>query len=186
MSEYFVVYPDDAYLMHSGRSKKDGAHIGSGRYPLGSGDRPYQRMPAAARKRQMARAEKANKKQKVNNKQDNNNKGNKKKSNNTDEVIKSVANSSKEAVNAAKRIEKRTRPKSQPLDLSSMSDEELRRRINRRRLERDYNDLYNNDADNISKGRAHVIDVLDTIGDVVAIATPLAILTAEIIKLKKG
>ena len=29
-------------LIHSGRSKRDGAPIGSGRYPLGSGDEPYQ------------------------------------------------------------------------------------------------------------------------------------------------
>jgi DNA-binding CsgD family transcriptional regulator len=29
-------------LMHYGRSKKDGAIVGSGRYPLGSGDDPYQ------------------------------------------------------------------------------------------------------------------------------------------------
>lgn len=29
-------------LFHSGRSKRDGAPIGSGRYPLGSGDEPYQ------------------------------------------------------------------------------------------------------------------------------------------------
>jgi len=35
MSEY--------YLMHSGRSKVDGAPVGSGRYPLGSGERPYQK-----------------------------------------------------------------------------------------------------------------------------------------------
>ncbi len=31
-------------LMHYGRSKKDGAIIGSGRYPLGSGEEPYQHM----------------------------------------------------------------------------------------------------------------------------------------------
>lgn len=29
-------------LMHEGRSKRDGAPVGSGRYPLGSGDRPHQ------------------------------------------------------------------------------------------------------------------------------------------------
>ena len=29
-------------LMHYGRSKKDGAIVGSGRYPLGSGEDPYQ------------------------------------------------------------------------------------------------------------------------------------------------
>lgn len=30
------------YLVHEGRSKRDGAKIGSGRYPLGSGENPYQ------------------------------------------------------------------------------------------------------------------------------------------------
>lgn len=33
---------EEDYLMHSGRSKKDGAPVGSGRYPLGSGENPYQ------------------------------------------------------------------------------------------------------------------------------------------------
>lgn len=37
----FVVSDSD-YLMHIGRSKNDGAPIGSGRYPLGSGENPYQ------------------------------------------------------------------------------------------------------------------------------------------------
>ena len=32
----------DKVLMHYGRSKNDGAIIGSVRYPLGSGDEPYQ------------------------------------------------------------------------------------------------------------------------------------------------
>lgn len=33
---------DDLYLEHYGRSKSDGALVGSGRYPLGSGEKPYQ------------------------------------------------------------------------------------------------------------------------------------------------
>ena len=33
---------NDSYLAHYGRSKKDGALYGSGRYPLGSGENPYQ------------------------------------------------------------------------------------------------------------------------------------------------
>ena len=32
----------DDELMHVGRSKRDGAPVGSGRYPLGSGDKPFQ------------------------------------------------------------------------------------------------------------------------------------------------
>lgn len=33
---------EDDWLAHEGRSKTDGAPVGSGRYPLGSGERPYQ------------------------------------------------------------------------------------------------------------------------------------------------
>ena len=36
------VVSDEDYLMHIGRSKNDGAPVGSGRYPLGSGENPYQ------------------------------------------------------------------------------------------------------------------------------------------------
>ena len=38
----FFIAEDDNFLMHEGRSKKDGAPVGSGRYPLGSGEIPYQ------------------------------------------------------------------------------------------------------------------------------------------------
>lgn len=40
---YSMIFEDDNYLEHVGRSKKDGAPgPGSGRYPLGSGDNPFQ------------------------------------------------------------------------------------------------------------------------------------------------
>lgn len=37
-----IMNSDDGYLMHYGRSKADGAPVGSGRYPVGSGENPYQ------------------------------------------------------------------------------------------------------------------------------------------------
>ncbi len=37
-----MLVSQDDYLMHEGRSKMDGAPVGSGRYPLGSGENPYQ------------------------------------------------------------------------------------------------------------------------------------------------
>lgn len=37
-----MIIPEDDYIAHIGRSKKDGAPVGSGRYPLGSGEQPYQ------------------------------------------------------------------------------------------------------------------------------------------------
>jgi hypothetical protein len=39
----FLVSEGD-YLAHIGRSKLDGAPVGSGRYPYGSGDQPYQNL----------------------------------------------------------------------------------------------------------------------------------------------
>lgn len=37
-----MLVAESDWLAHEGRSKKDGAPIGSGRYPLGSGENPYQ------------------------------------------------------------------------------------------------------------------------------------------------
>lgn len=37
-----AIMDDEEYIAHYGRSKADGAPVGSGRYPLGSGDNPYQ------------------------------------------------------------------------------------------------------------------------------------------------
>ena len=43
MKHYYAILPRSDYISHHGKSKLDGAEVGSGRYPLGSGDRPYQR-----------------------------------------------------------------------------------------------------------------------------------------------
>ncbi len=37
-----MIVKESDYLAHEGRSKRDGAPVGSGRYPLGSGENPYQ------------------------------------------------------------------------------------------------------------------------------------------------
>ena len=42
MGLVFSSIPNDNALMHYGRSKRDGAPKGSGRYPWGSGENPYQ------------------------------------------------------------------------------------------------------------------------------------------------
>lgn len=44
---YAYINKDD-FLMHEGRSKLDGAKVGSGRYRLGSGERPYQHQDTGA------------------------------------------------------------------------------------------------------------------------------------------
>ena len=61
--------------------------------------------------------------------------------------------------------------KNQPrerMDLSKMSDKELRDQINRELLERQYNDVFN--PPKISKGKETASKILDTAGDVLMIA----------------
>ena len=55
------------------------------------------------------------------------------------------------------------------MDLSNMSDQELRNKINRELLERQYNDVFN--PPTVSKGRAYASKVLETTGTVLAIGS---------------
>lgn len=61
MMNYYGQYNGD-YISHFGRSKTDGAPgRGSGRYPLGSGNRPYQGQPQLKKiKKVIKRLNKAN------------------------------------------------------------------------------------------------------------------------------
>ena len=65
-----------------------------------------------------------------------------------------------------------TRPKPTPkrFDLSEMSDQDLRNRINRELLEQQYNKLFADTSSvQVSKGRAILQDTLDVAGSVLAI-----------------
>lgn len=55
------------------------------------------------------------------------------------------------------------------LDLSSMTDQELRARINRELVERQYNDIFN--PPKVSKGREFATSVIDTVGPVLTITS---------------
>lgn len=69
------------------------------------------------------------------------------------------------------------------LDLSKMSDKELRDQINRELLERQYNDVFN--PPKINKGKETASKVLDTAGDVLVVAgaaVGLALSLRELLK----
>lgn len=59
--------------------------------------------------------------------------------------------------------------KSKTTDLSKMTDQELRNKINRANLERQYSDLYNSST--VSKGRAYAERTLDIAGTTLAITS---------------
>lgn len=75
-------------------------------------------------------------------------------------------------------------PKNPRLDLSKMSDKELRDQINRELLERQYNDVFN--PPQVSKGREVAGKILDTAGDTLAIAGSAVALAISIQTLRKG
>lgn len=87
------------------------------------------------------------------------------------ESTKKVVDSTATLVNQAKNINQKMLADSQKkvkLDLSSMSDQELREKINRANLERQYNDLFGKEAHTVSKGRARVTSALEIGGGVLA------------------
>ena len=84
---------------------------------------------------------------------------------------KRVVDASSNLVRETSNLERNTRPKNskQKIDLSSMSDKELRDAINRAYLERQYNDLYA--PENTSRGREYAKSILDTTAKTLAIGS---------------
>lgn len=101
---------------------------------------------------------------------------------------KKLVDSSSNAIKEAQTVERDTRPKPQKqrLDLSKMSDQELRKRINREILEKQYNDMFAKiDPSTVDKGRIAVRDILEIAGTTLGVASS-AIGIALAIKELKG
>lgn len=99
-----------------------------------------------------------------------------------------VVNTSSKLVDNLSNIEKATRPKekSTKMDLSQMSDKELRDKINRKLLENQYDKLFSEiDSQEVSTGRRVTQEILDTAGTVLTL-TSSAIGIALAIKELKG
>ena len=101
---------------------------------------------------------------------------------------KRITDTSSELVKQMRNIEKKTRPRStkQKMDLSKMTDKELRDRINRELLEKQYNNLFApENASSISKGRDFAKKTLDVAGTTLTL-TGSALAIALAIKELKG
>lgn len=97
----------------------------------------------------------------------------------------SITNDLKSIANSAQDIERATRQTSMPkIDLSKMTDTELRSEINRMLLEKQYNSLKN--PVEVSRGREKVNQVLDVSGKVLAIGSSALGIALAINQLKGG
>ena len=94
----------------------------------------------------------------------------------TSRLNNDLKNANRESLNRAKN----NRPK---MDLSNMTDKEMRDQINRAILERQYNDMFA--PQKVSKGREFVSDALEIAGSTLAI-TSSALAIASAIKDLKG
>lgn len=102
--------------------------------------------------------------------------------------VQNVQNSASSAARSLSSIanrsatSKRNKAKSR-MDLSSMTDEELRTTINRLNLERQYKDIT---TETIGAGKRNLSDMLQTVGDVLAVGASTAAIMVAIHQLKAG
>ena len=80
--------------------------------------------------------------------------------------VQSVGNDSSKVINAATRIKNRSNP-AQKIDLSNMSDQELRNIINRIELEEKY--ISKTSPQKVSKGKEYADDILDIVAGVAGV-----------------
>lgn len=101
---------------------------------------------------------------------------------------KQVVDAHSDLVKELKKFEQSTAPKPAPpkrLDLSQMSDKDLRDRINRELLEQQYSKLFaDTSAEQVSKGRAILKDTLEVAGNVLAITGSVLSIALAVKKLK--
>lgn len=90
------------------------------------------------------------------------------------EQTKKLVDATSAAANQAKHINRESMAKSktkEQMDLSKMTDQQLRDRINRSNLEKQYNDMFANDKAQISKGKQQLSKVLEIGGSTLAIGS---------------
>lgn len=147
-----------------------GVKFRSGRYKYGSGDRPHQHDGRGGSARDMsdddlkkAVARKGLERQ-----------YNKMYGNNKLEKTKNLVDATSGAVNRASnksREKVNRRPKRERMNLDGMTDKELRDKINRELLEKQYSDLFGPEVETVTKGERVASEVLDYASDVLAIGS---------------
>lgn len=102
---------------------------------------------------------------------------------------KDIVDSSNALVRAAKQISDETirnGVKKEKLDLSKMSDKEMRDKINRELLERQYNSLFAPETSTVTKGQQTVNNILSIAGSTLAVGSSALGIALSIKKLKGG
>lgn len=172
------------YLIHEGKGHDDDPPgRGSGRYAFGSGKRPFQRMkksaaPKPTEEEMTAAIRKYNIERQY------------KKATQGPDKLDKAKNLLNETSNALNRTGNKLRQDQniktwERMDLSNMTDQQLRDRINRENLEVQYSKMFNTKTPEVSKGREWVSNAFDIGADVLQV-TSSALAIAIAIKALKG
>ena len=99
---------------------------------------------------------------------------------------KGIVDSSKTMTNELRNLERATRSRKEKprLDLSEMTDEELRKKINRELLEQQYNNIFN--KEDVSRGRENVQQALEIGGSTLGVIASALAIALSIQQLRKG
>lgn len=103
------------------------------------------------------------------------------------EALRTVVNETRGLTSGLKSINeasiRKTKSKRVKMDLSNMSDKEMRDQINRALLEKQYNDMFA--PQKSTRGREHVNEVLDVAGSVLAVGASAIGIAVGILTLKE-
>ena len=103
--------------------------------------------------------------------------------NNASKAANAASQAASRGGNIADRAAARERAKAKAkIDLSNQTDDEIRQKVNRMNLERQYKDLATQD---VGAGKQYVGDILRDVGDAVSIAGSIATIAATIYMIKK-
>ena len=171
------------------RSKKndlchDGVKRRSGRYPWGSGDRPYQSEERAKRKKAKDMSDQELQ-DAVKRKTLENTYNKLYPSPSELEVVKKSVDSTRDLAKEAKKFVPEKPKGRERMDLSNMTDQELRTKINREILEKQYSDLFGPPIKE-PKGREFVRETLEIGGSVLAVASTALGIALAVQKLKEN
>ena len=98
---------------------------------------------------------------------------------------KKTGDTTRNTVNDLKNAVKEIPAKRERLNLDNMTDQQLRERINRELLEKQYNDLFSKPS-KMEKGKKVALDILNGVGTVVGVATSAVVLASTIHALRTG
>lgn len=100
----------------------------------------------------------------------------------TNTALRETANASRTASNAVRN----TKVKVERMDLSQMSDKEMRDRIAREQLESQYDSMFNSRRHQAERGKQTVADVIDAVGTTATLASSALAIALMIKQLRGG